>query len=337
MFEFKIINADDYRWDEIVKSSECYDFHHTSFFHHIDNDYPCKLLYFGNISSFIALPVVLRPIEGTGYSDITSVYGYAGPVSKFKNEEIRTALLSFFRDYFDAYCQENNVVSVFSRLHPLLEQRGILEGLGEIVDLNRTVSIDLLIPLEQQRQVYRKSLKSELNQLRRKGYQVTRAISRPEIDAFVAIYYETMDRVQANSAYYFTHKYFYEFLDNPSFHAELLIAKDGEKIAAGAVFTLTGNIMQYHLAGTAAEYIPETPMKLILDEARLRGNHSPANSLHLGGGVGGSDDDSLFRFKSAFSKNLNQFSVWKYLVNKVVYRELNEGKEDNGFFPLYRS
>src|SRR5690606_18557123 len=111
---------------------------------------------------------------------------------------------SFFRDYFDAYCQENNVVSVFSRLHPLLEQRGILEGLGEIVDLNRTVSIDLLIPLEQQRQVYRKSLKSELNQLRRKGYQVTRAISRPEIDAFVAIYYETMDRVQANSAYYFT-------------------------------------------------------------------------------------------------------------------------------------
>ena len=95
--------------------------------------------------------------------------------------------------------------------------------------------------------------------------------------------------------------------------------------------------MQYHLAGTKEDFIAEAPMKLILDEARLIGNGTTANCLHLGGGVGGQDTDSLFRFKSAFSKDFKQFSVWKFIINEKIYEDLSKDKVRTDFFPLYRS
>lgn len=336
MFKFEVIEGNS-KWSEIIKQADVYDFHHTAYFHKIDTEFPSKLLYFSDAENFIALPIVIRPIEGTEYFDITSVYGYAGPVYRFDKDYEEKELVAFFQSIFPIFCKEQNIVSVFSRLHPLIEQKNILSELGDIVDLNKTVSIDLTLSADEQRKVFRKSLKSELNQLRRKEIMVKEAVNLEEIDQFIAIYYETMDRVNATPNYYFSKEYFYEFLNNTDFNSKLLIAVKDNKVIAGAIFTLTDKIMQYHLAGTTEDFIKETPMKLILDEARLLGNETSAESLHLGGGVGGSDEDSLFRFKSGFSKDFKQFSVWKYIVNQKVYDDLSETKEKSNFFPLYRS
>src|SRR5690554_2830341 len=335
--KFEIIENNSEKWSEIIKQAIIYDFHHTAYFHKIDTNFVSKLLLFSDRDNFIALPIVIRPIEGTDYFDITSVYGYAGPVYSFIENYETTELIAFFRKSFLDFCKEQNIISVFSRLHPLIEQSNIIENLGEIVNLNKTVAIDLTKSAEEQRKEYRKSLKSELNQLRRKEIVVREATTKEEIDAFIAIYYETMDRVEATANYYFSKEYFYEFLNNQDFDAKLLIAVKDTNVIAGAIFTFTDKIMQYHLAGTTEEYIRETPMKLILDEARLYGNGTSAENLHLGGGVGGHDDDSLFRFKSGFSKDFKQFSVWKYVVNQAVYDELSKDKEVSDFFPLYRS
>lgn len=337
MLKFEIIENNSKRWSQIIKQANTYDFHHTAYFHRIDTDFESKLLFFSDGDNFITLPIVIRPIEGTDYFDITSVYGYAGPVFKLNEGYDFSNLKNFFITKFTEFCKFKNIVSVFSRLHPLIEQDIAIESLGQIVNLNKTVEIDLTKTPEEQRKEYRKSLKSELNQLRRKEIEVRVANTKEEIDAFITIYYETMDRVKATSNYYFSREYFYEFLNNEDFDAKLLIAVKENKIIAGAIFTLTDTIMQYHLAGTTEEYIRETPMKLILDEARLIGNDSSALSFHLGGGVGGSDEDSLFRFKSGFSKNFKQFSVWKYIVNQQVYNELSKEKNQTSFFPLYRS
>lgn len=337
MYKFEAIGIDDPKWREIIKRADTFDFHHTAYFHKIDTDFPAQLLYFHKDQDFIALPVVIRPVENTPYYDITSVYGYAGPVFHFSNEEIKDNLIEFFKTSFTNYCKENKIISVFARLHPLISQRDILEGLGNIADLNKTVSIDLTLHPEEQRREYRKSLKSELNQLRKKEIFIESTTNPSCINDFIDIYYETMDRVNASENYYFSKEYFYEFLNNDDFEAELLVAKKDHKVIAGAIFTFTDKIMQYHLAGTTEEFIKDTPMKLILDHARIIGNEASAKDLHLGGGVGGSDDDSLFKFKSGFSKNFKQFSVWKYIVDTEIYDELSREKIASDFFPLYRS
>lgn len=341
MLNFDVLNQDSENWDKIVKRSSIYDFHHTSYYHKMDNADQSKLLVFSKGDSFIALPIVIRTIPGTELFDITSVYGYAGPVANLVEQD-KEELVAFFKSQFVAYCKKNKVISVFSRLHPLIDQKFMLGNLGEILDLNKTVSIDLTIDPDEQRRAYRKSLKSELNQLRRKDFVVEAAKEKEDIDRFIAIYYETMDRVEATPNYYFDHQYFYNFLSTDAFYSRLLVAKSVGKIVAGAIFTRTDKIMQYHLAGTTEEYMRETPMKLILDEARLAAaNNSSLEHLHLGGGVAGSDDDSLFRFKSGFSKNFKQFSVWKYIVDEDRYNQLVDFKsvinKRSNYFPLYRA
>lgn len=341
MNKFEIIDVKNPKWDNLVKSSYLYDFHHTSFYHQIDNDFRSVMAVAENENEFVALPLVIRPIEGTSWFDCTSVYGYCGPITNRQDFNFSETFLDFFRENLKKYCQENNIVSLFSRLHPLIQQNTFFDKMGEIADLNKTVAVDLRLTPEEQKRQYRKSNKSELNQLRRKGYYVEEAKSSKEIDRFIEIYYETMDRVDASPYYYFSKEYFHSFLNNHHFGNKLLLAKFEDKIIAGAIFTTTEKIMQYHLAGTTEEYIRETPMKLILDEARLMGNELGLEFLHLGGGVGGSDDDSLFRFKSGFSDLYCQFSVWKYIFDDVRYKELvhkNINVDLNSiFFPLYRS
>src|SRR5690554_6111825 len=161
MLNFDVIDKGSVEWKEIIKSSEIHDFHHTSYYHKIDNKSSSKLLLFSKGTDFIALPVVIREIPESNFFDIISVYGYAGPVFKLQ-ESTKEELSKFFKLRFPQYCRENKIVSVFSRLHTLIDQKFVLTGLGEIVDLNKTVSIDLTISSDDQRKKYRKSLKSEL-------------------------------------------------------------------------------------------------------------------------------------------------------------------------------
>ncbi len=341
MYKFEVIDIKDPKWELLVKSSAIYDFHHTNFYHSIDNDFQSLMFVAENDNDFIAFPLVRRPIEGTDYVDFTSVYGYCGPISNQLNFDLPQEFIDFFQLKIKEYCKENHVVSLFSRLHPLIEQKSVFSNMGEILNLNKTVAIDLRLTPEEQKKQFRKSNKSELNQLRRKGFYVEEAATSDDINRFVEIYYETMDRVEATPYYYFTKDYFRSFLTNTHFSNKLLLAKFEGEIVAGAIFTITDKIMQYHLAGTTEDFIKVTPMKLILDEARLTGNDLGLEFLHLGGGVGGSDEDSLFRFKSGFSDLYCQFSVWKYVFDKTKYNELvkknvDEDRLSETFFPLYR-
>lgn len=342
MFEFKAINSKSKEWSLILQKSYAYDFYHTAFYHNLDEEGEGVMLYATNEKDFIALPLIIRKIDGTIYSDATSVYGYCGPFASQNIEDVDTNLLEYFQNEITKYFTSNNIIAAFSRLHPLIEQKSLFNNFGEVLELNKTVSIDLTLPIDIQRRAFRKSLKSDLNQLRkRKGYSCVVAETDNQIDEFIDIYYETMDRVEATPDYYFSKEYFHNFIKNEEFSNKLLLAMNDNVITAGAIFTVTGNIMQYHLAGTKAEYSIDNPMKFLLDEARLLGTELGLTDLHLGGGVGGQDNDSLFHFKSGYSKNFKQFSVWKKIFNQEVYDELVKEKglenSDSGFFPLYRA
>ncbi|WP_347375003.1 GNAT family N-acetyltransferase [Aequorivita sp. Q41] len=339
-YNFQVIKANSNEWNDTLKKSHEFDFYHTEFYHSLEKDGTPIMLLVSSGEDFISLPLIIRNIQDSEYLDATSVYGYCGPIANKPIEAIDFDFLTFFKNEVLNYFKQENIISVFSRLHPLIAQKNIFIDFGDLVELNKTVSIDLTIPVDEQRRIYRKSLKSELNQLRRFGYTVEEPKDKFEIDAFIEIYNSTMDKLEASEGYYFSNEYFHSFLKNKDFESKLLLAKFEGVIVAGAIFTIVGGIMQYHLAGTKQEFIQKAPMKLILDEARLLGTSLGLKYLHLGGGVGGEDTDSLFRFKTAFSKNFHQFSVWKMVVDKEKYQELVIKKalndSDSGFFPLYR-
>ena len=336
MFKILSINRKDC-WNAIVRSMNQYDFYHLAEYHQLESSGQPLLLCFSSRTASLALPVVLRPIVGTEYNDLTSVYGYAGPLSVQENpdkqeiENFHNELLHFF--------DQRRIVSAFARLHPLFSnQEYLLSGLGEIVDTNPTVGIDLSLPQREQKRQYAHSVKNQVNRLKRKNVVVKKEHTHEAIDIFAEIYRENMKRVNASAPYFFSNEYFYRFMEElPS---SLFLAYYEGKAIGGSLFTTCHGIVQPHLSATRNEYLKWSPLKLVWDCIRMDACEKKEKWMHLGGGVGGKED-TLFLFKKQFSNRQFLFKTWRYIHNEEAYARLVSEKHanripDSSFFPLYR-
>lgn len=334
----EIINEPN-EWNALLHEIGVFDFYHTYDYHFIeklDNEVPILIKYTEK-DCIIALPLLIRKISNTNYYDATSVYGYVGPISKgissgFNNEQFTQKLLNYF--------QEKNIVSVFSRLNPYIHfQKEILKSTGEIVTLGKVVNIDLKLDPTIQRQNYQNRLKTQINQSRR-NCVIKKAITTDDLNVFIDIYHENMNRVKAKKYYFFSKEYFNKIFNSGHFKTEILLAQDRKSgiIIAGCIFISTNNIVQYHLSGTKTEFLHLSPTKILIDEMRIIATKRGMTFFNLGGGVGGDCNNSLFHFKSLFSKDFKDFNLWELIVNQKTYDELVEKRKaiNTSFFPKYR-
>ncbi len=333
-------------WNEAIGLVKDSDFYHTYYYHDLSkksNEIP-TLIKYSDKSSYVLLPLLIREIENSEYKDATSVYGYAGLLSviddsSFSNEK--------FQDELKQYFLENKIVSVFSRLHPYLKnQETILKGLGTFVNPGSVIYVDLTESLENQRKQYSSRLKTYLNKDRTECTVFTGESAR-HIKEFMRLYYENMRRVNANESYFFDESYFYKLLSSPDFETELLLCKrnDTNEILGGAIFIKKGNIVQYHLSGLGNEYLDVNPIKLIIDQMRIKATKEGYEVFNLGGGRS-NKQDSLYAFKRSFSKNSEPFLLWNYIADEDAYQKLLERQKevetsvdfevDKEFFPAYR-
>ncbi|TXE11675.1 GNAT family N-acetyltransferase [Seonamhaeicola algicola] len=328
-------------WDRILKNIQTYDVYHTYNYHHATKHeaHQAVLLVYTTNTSTIALPLLLRPIEGTPYFDATSVYGYVGPLA---SGNLQPDTLKDFKQLLQAFFEKKHIVSVFSRLHPFVAQTAMLDGMGTTTHIGNVVNIDITLPVDTQRTLFSKTTKRYLNKCY-KQFHVKTGKTAADIAAFMALYYENMDRVQATKAYYFSEAYFQKLLESTDFDTQLLMAIDNttNTVAAAALMIQTNTIVQYHLSGTNAAYLHLSPIRLLIDTMRIKATEAQCTHFNLGGGLGGSSDDALFNFKASFSKDFKAFKVWKYIVNTEVYNALvtqNNIQEtnDDTYFPLYR-
>ena len=334
------IITDKIAWERVLETIGTYDFYHTYDYHMIskkDDEVPILISYQENDLE-IAIPFLKRPIADSNYFDLTSVYGYAGPISKTLPQDFD---YEDFAAKFKATLGKLHIISVFSRLHPYFEnQAAILKGLGETPTIGKVVNIDLTQDLALQRTQYGKSTKNRTNKCRRLC-TVRKAETDADINTFIDIYYENMDRLSASKDYYFSREYFFEFLKCDGFKTDILLVMHNEthEAIAASMFIKTNDIVQFHLSGSRTAYLNLAPANVFLDEMRIRATEEGYKIFNLGGGLG-SKQDSLFDFKSSFSKDYWDFKVWKYIVDQEIYDQLskrNGSEESNGFFPLYRS
>jgi hypothetical protein len=326
-------------WNEALSKMSNIDFYFTYDYHNLSVNQPNSffLFSFKNQNYQIVLPLIKRPIFDTEYFDATSVYGYAGPLAS--HIELPGSIVDEFQIELKQFCIKNNIISLFSRLHPFIKNDFYLNKLGDIIELSQTVFIDLTSSQEEQYKQFRKGVKSDIKALQREGYSVVEDTELTYLHEFISLYNENMDRVQAASNYYFSQNYYKDFFQSKEIGAKLFIVKDGNDIAGGSIIVFAGNIIQYHLSGTKETYLKNSPVRLLLDNIRLNYTNSKYQIFHLGGGVG-SNEDSLFNFKAGFSKERLDFKIWKYIVNEKAYSLMLDkfGFVENSFyFPLYRS
>lgn len=297
----------------------------------------CLLITNQNEKAFF--PLIKRMIKDTDYFDLFTPYGYGG-VSFSLNSSVNFKLnsLEFLKDYLI----ETNCISVFLRLHPLLNSE--LNKSPFYFDNGVTLSVDLKRDYFDIQKEYSSGHKYDL----KKSSKNSELFLFDDQDFiyykdFINIYIETMKYLSASDFYFFNEKYFLNLKERLGNKLKLVVVKQNSTVIGASLFLLHKNIIQYHLSGTSKEGRKYQPSKIILDYIIKWGIENNYSVLHLGGGVGG-NLDALYKFKKGFSSNDIRFSTIRMVVNETIYKELSlksgfsieEISNLSDFFPIYR-
>jgi lipid II:glycine glycyltransferase (peptidoglycan interpeptide bridge formation enzyme) len=280
---------------------------------------------FENDNGIALYPFLLNSVNKLGYKldqeyfDIQGAYGYNGVISSSYSNEF----ISEFYSAFDSFCKSHNIVAEFTRFHPLLENyKFSAENLTVIKD-RQTVLLNIESSIEEiskncyssiNRNMIRKAIKSNITirvEEEESGYY-----------KFYELYSEAMSQIKALPYYYFDKNYIRNFRQSLNKNQFLLFAELDGKVICGMLLMIYKQYAHYHLSCRVREFSRLAPNNLILDHAIKLAKEQKCTRFHLGGGLSNSDKDSLFKFKSGFSKTYNDFYIGKKVHNKKVYDEI---------------
>ena len=361
----KIISVDNKKeWMKALNLCGLYDTYHLPEYHSLAEglgEGRPYLFFFRNHNGCAALPFLLRSMsEVDGLDDcqdmdISSIYGYPGIVTSVnRNDPGSDRFRKSFQSSLTEKLKSLNATSFFSRLNPLIPTSWMFEGIAEVSPLGPTIAIDLksgqVDPVKGMTSTYRYDIRKRILNARNKGVICREDSDFEHLKEFIRIYIETMDRTEANDYYYFTEQYFYDMKENLGGLLKLFVAELEGKIISAALFLITCGIIQYHLSGTPSKYLQHDGAKVIIEKVHRWGMERGFRWLHLGGGVG-SCEDSLFKFKSGFSRSQDSckiFKIAKMVIDPKNYAHLVERRrlwaKQNGYgffqdsyFPEYRA
>ena len=302
-----------------------------------DGEISCIFLEKDNNCAFF--PLIKRNIKNTSYFDLITPYGYGGVAfSKTSNKDFREKIFEELKESLE----DSNCISVFLRLHPLLNQE-VVAG-GAVLDNGTTLAIKLDTSYPDIYSKYSSGHKYDLKKSKKnESICIVDDTAFLYFDDFIDIYLETMRYLEASNFYFFNKEYFYTMKSLLAEKLKLVVVKLNNQVIGASLFMLHNGIIQYHLSGTTIDGRKFQPSKLILDYMVDWGISQGCTFLHLGGGVGG-QQDALYKFKKGFAANDYSFYTVRLITNNTIYRNLcsdlnfTEAEIDNisDFFPLYR-
>ncbi len=358
----QLIPAGSQLWAEYLHPT-CHDFYYSEAYHDFMQEQgygEAWLAVVGSREKSLIWPFLLRSVNPASappqkvMRDVTSVYGYTGPLASgcapgdpFLSDAWN-ALLTHWR--------ASGVVSLFCRFHPLLQNhRWVADSVGETVSAvpplqltleGHTVSLDLTRTDEEAWAEYRVTHRRHMNRARQCGLICEVDYEFAHLPDFVRLYHSTMQRNRAAAKYFYSADSFDLLRRKLAPAISLHVVRAGDRLAAAALVSEYQGIVQYLFAGVEDQFVDVSPLKLLLEAIR-KWSHSRGNRvLHLGGGRGGRED-SLFYFKSGFSRRRHPFYTGRCTLDPELYASLSEehrsearmlGKTlDPDFFPAYRA
>lgn len=351
--EHRIIDTSDQLWMQTLSQLK-YDFYHLPGYLNLEasrfNATP-KAIVIQDGDRLFFLPYLLRSWndsinEKQGW-DVISPYGYCGFLV---NESINRA--EFIRQaiaQLQQIWQSYGICSAFLRLHPILNS-GVEHILSDHPSLQiggGTVSVDLLHSLDDLWKHTRSVHRQRIRYLKKAGFSIEIVSSEANLDSFISIYEETMNRVCAEPFYYFSRDYFIELIHALGSKLHLFVAMSNKTIAAAALVTECNGIVQYYLSGSSNDFLKVSPTRLVLDYVRTWAKEQGNHTFHLGGGLG-SAQDSLYHFKAGFANQSHTFSTLRLIINEAQYyswvalkaEQYNQTQSNllnTNFFPAYRA
>lgn len=291
-------------------------------------------------NQFIIREIPIRVDEKT-YYDITTPYGYGGPIiEKCINGKEKELVKRYYKK-FNEYCSENKIVSEFVRFHPILNNAKDFKEVYNAKCIRKTLGTNLKDFEDPVASEFSKSCRKTIRQAIKKGIEFKMIENVTDFSEFEKIYYDNMDRKNAEEYYFFKDKYFK--MMNKYFHDKLIQAQalyEGKVIAEGLYFIYNKTI-HAHLSGTNRDYLYLSPAYILKYGTAIWGKQHGYELIHYGGGTSNKEDDTLYLFKKKFSQNTEfDFCIGTKIWDKEVYKKLcrkrNILNDDVDYFPAYR-
>lgn len=352
MIEYKIITEED-EWNEALLEFKNKDiFFEYNYFHlYEEKGKKPMMVYMNSHIGRVAYPFMLKDIafhpslsqkiEKNTFFDISSPYGYSGPLVEAYKKEERTELIELFYEKFEKFCKDNKVVSEFIKFSPILKNHENMDSVLQTVYLKKMLATNL----ETQENIdaeIRKSRKKSIRKTRKFGFETEIIVAPKSLDEQMKIYYDTMDRKDATEAFLFSKAYFEKILNTLSEKLLIVNIKNEGKLVAFGLRFLSGDTIYAHLAGTLREYLECSPTNISYADTITWGHENGYKYLFIGGGLTNSEEDSLYEFKRTFSQKTDfDFYIGKKVWNQRDYDYLvtlasDTAIENKGFFPQYR-
>ena len=264
---------------------------------------------------------------------------YTGPMG----DDIDQKTAQAFREQFEDFCHEENIIAEFAHLHPWNSNPELL--VQENVEFNREiVYVDLTLPEET---LWTKSFahacRKNVKRAQREGVRVFQATSLDDVREFHRIYLDTMKRNRAHRRYYFSLEYFTKFFERMKGNAVFFLADYRDRIVAATLYLYDKTDVYSYLGGADMEFQHVRPTNAVIFELIRWAQRHGKKRFILGGGY--RPDDGIFRFKATFSPLRARFHVYKRVYMPEKYGALcsawskyyQKDISSATYFPAYRS
>ena len=342
--KLEVIEVNDKRWNEIVKSFPNYGVHYLNEYvdaFRIHGDGQPLLFYFESENNRGINVVMKRDINSTKqfsdsvgdnkYYDFRTPYGYGGWI--FENDDDVNKAYDMYIDW----CKNNNIICEFVRFS-LFDRREDYYGetIPRIHNVVRNLEGSFEDIYQNIERRHRKDLKKTDN------LEIIIDKEGKYLEDFLRIYYSTMDRNNAEDEYYFK-KEFYNRLNEMKDNSIYFHVSLDNKIISTELVIMDDNNMYSYLGGTDNEYFSYHPNHFIKYHIIKWGNENHYKNFVLGGGYNG--DDGIYMFKKGFApEGIYQFYTGQKIFNEEIYNKLVDIRVNNGlntegnkYFPLYRA
>jgi hypothetical protein len=253
-------------------------------------------------------------IDGTGWKDASSPYGYGGPVASTADRAFADAAFAAYSDWM----RGESVVAEYTRFHPLLGNDACYGG--NIADNREVVCVDLRA--EDVMDQYAPRVRQTVVKGIKAGLVYEEVPLASAWRDFGEFHRAAMREMGTDSFFLFGDAYFESLAGVPRAVVAACRAEPGGAWLGAAVFLDGRDVREYHLAGTNAAGRKAGASTWLLHRAALAARNLGIQRLYLGGGSDPRADNPLLFFKQGFSQQRLTYRTGSTIFDAAAHDEL---------------
>ncbi len=231
---------------------------------------------------------------------------------------------------FHRYCMEQGIVSEFIRFHPLYGNYLLDAEENKYVENYQPVVVaDFCDQDFNPKEMVNKEAWKKIRRAERNFVEISVDYDEGSYQKFIQLYYQTMERLTALNFYYFSRDFFQAIFKDLAQFSKLFLAWH-QGMMVGGLLIIYGESFSYNFLSCSDDSYANLGINDLLQWKALEWSQGQGKKRHLLGG-GRKGEDSLFRFKTKFSGQTENYYIGKIVHLPDRYAGLCEGTLALGF------